>query len=84
MLSGCALSPEAGVLFGGISIYMAALLRASGQLGRPRKMILADSFAGLPPASYKTLPLPAAHPAEAALGRWGPGAPRMGPWSHRA
>ena len=44
---------EAGVLFGGISIYMAAMLRARGQLGaNKRRMWVADSFAGLPPVSY--------------------------------
>lgn len=44
---------EAGVLFGGISIYMAAMLRARGELGTTkRRMWVADSFAGLPPASY--------------------------------
>ena len=44
---------EAGVLFGGISIYMAAMLRARGELGTSkRRMWVADSFAGLPPASY--------------------------------
>ena len=44
---------EAGVLFGGMSIYMAAMLRARGELGTSkRRMWVADSFAGLPPASY--------------------------------
>ena len=44
---------EAGVLYGGISIYMAAMLRARGELGtHKRRMWVADSFAGLPPASY--------------------------------
>ena len=41
---------EAGVLYGGVSIFMAALLRAAGQLGS-RRMYIADSFEGMPPAT---------------------------------
>lgn len=46
---------EAGVLYGGLSIYMGALLRVAGKLGSSgpghRRMYLADSFEGLPPAT---------------------------------
>ena len=51
---------EAGVYRGGISIYLAALLRAAGELGRTnanrngkaRRLWLADSFQGLPSREY--------------------------------
>lgn len=42
---------EAGVLKGGISIYLATLLEAAGELKR-RRFWLADSFAGMPPSNY--------------------------------
>ena len=42
---------EAGVLLGGISIYMAAMLNTSGQL-QHRRVWVADSFVGLPPPDY--------------------------------
>lgn len=51
---------EAGVFKGGVSIYLAAMVRARGELGeqaehshKRRRMWLADSFEGLPsPATY--------------------------------
>ena len=44
---------EAGVLKGGISIYLGQLLNVAGELGR-RRLWLADSFAGLPHTNYTT------------------------------
>ena len=44
---------EAGVLYGGISIHMAAMLHARGELGSGKRLMwVADSFAGLPQEAY--------------------------------
>jgi len=69
---------EAGVLNGGVSIFMAALLRAHGELGR-RQMWVADSFAGMPSQEYsarfassasgRSAGIPAADLAGAMLGK---------------
>lgn len=42
---------EAGVYRGGITIFFAAMMMAKGEFGQ-RKIWVADSFAGLPPAGY--------------------------------